>query len=143
MPEPTNQSQPDIAERLALRGRTELLEKLQNLSDNDRTKLADSPKIGQGYAYDMLSERGIPSAHILHRLSPIHQKEILIEAIQTEEDLDYVATAKDEIEAMIDVVFKDPSPEVLAFYEKKIAELGTPQKDPLQMAIDAEKEQGL
>lgn len=143
MPDQPNTHQPDIAERLARRGRAELLEKLPHLSDQDRTKLVDDAKIGQGYAYDMLSEKGVPGVSILHRLPPIHQKEVLIEAIQTEEDLDYVAAATDEIEAMIDVVFKDPSPEVLAFYKKKVAALGIPQKDPLQMAIEAEQERGL
>lgn len=132
-----------LLDRIQARGVATLVGNIKTLSDKEIAALQDDHKMGLSFIGDLLAERGVPNGFILHRMSEITIKETLLEAVQTEAELDHVAAADDELDATLDVLTKEPSDEVIAFYEKKIHEMGTPQKDVLHMAIEAENEREL
>ena len=134
----------ELLDRISVRGVEALINEIPNLDEAKIEAIRADKEIGLQFMKDVMFDKGVPHTAILHRLTETTIKETLLEAIQTEEQLDRLAEANDEIDETLDIIAEGPTPEVVAFYEKKVGELGKPKEyvDPLQMAIDAEKENG-
>ena len=86
-----------IIKQLTERGMAALKKQGQN---------APTAEEGLQHAYKLLANCNIPNAHIFHRFSEVMQQEMLIEALQTEEDIEQADRAENEIDGALNVLFK-------------------------------------
>ena len=132
----------ELLDRITARGVEALIKEMPDLDDAKVAAIREDKEIGMQFMKDVMFDKGVPHTAILHRLTETTIKETLLEAIQTEEQLDRLAAANDEIDETLDIIAEEPKEDTVAFYRKKVDELGKPKEyvDPLQMAIDAENE---
>ena len=131
-----------LLDRISVRGIKALLNDMPDLDAGKVEALKAEKDLGLEDMKDLMHEKGVPHTAILHRLTETTIKETILEAIQTEEQLDRLAAAEDEIDETLDIIAEDPTPEVVAFYSKKVDNIGKPKErvDVLQLAIDAKNE---